>query len=110
MVRGNKEMDEIIYNGCIKYRNDYDLLSKPEQEKIYNEAKKWFDIFNKNKWISVNDRLPEYKAQAGGSQFVSVLACVNNMVCETLYCDGEWTFLNVKTDKVTHWMYLPEGV
>ncbi len=62
-----------------------------------------------NNWISVKDKLPEYTCRAGSTPFTSVLVCVNNdLVSEALYIDGQWEVLGIITDKVTHWMPLPD--
>lgn len=71
-----------------------DMLEKLAAEK---DAKK-------PEWISVKDRLPE--------KDIAVLACIDKgqyrtpmISCVSYY--GEWITLK-KTEKVTHWMPLPE--
>ena len=64
---------------------------------------------NNTEWIKVTDRLPEYTTHAGSSMFVMVLVCINGYVTEGMYEDGQWRVFNaIKTNKVTHWMPLPE--
>ena len=65
----------------------------------------------KLEWVHVNDRLPEYTTRAGGNEFVSVIGCVNGIVSECMYCNGVWSVMGsveLTTNKVTHWMPLPE--
>ena len=60
------------------------------------------------KWISVEDRLPEYTTQAGGIEFVHVIGHGRFGPHEVMYCNGEWTSQFGPGDKITHWMPLPE--
>ena len=60
-------------------------------------------------WIDAKERLPEYITHAEGTPFACVIVCVNGtLVSDGLYIDGTWRVFGVRTDKVTHWMYLPE--
>jgi len=62
-----------------------------------------------SRWINVKDRLPEYTAHAGGIPFVGVIVCINGtLVSDGMYIDGTWEVLGVRTNKVTHWMPLPD--
>jgi len=60
------------------------------------------------KWISVKDKLPEYTAHASCFEFVAVLASDGESVFEALYEDGSWEIYGVKTNKITHWMPMPD--
>lgn len=61
-------------------------------------------------WISVKDRLPEYKAQACGVEFVYVLAYGKNIaptICE--FSGGRFkAWWADEPIDITHWMPIPK--
>lgn len=61
-----------------------------------------------NQWISVKERLPEYKFHVGGSLAVNVLVSDGRMVGEGDFTNGDFYFCGVKHPHITHWMPLPE--
>lgn len=59
------------------------------------------------KWISVEEKLPEYICHAMGHPLTTVLVAFGGHVCEALYIDGYFKTMGVRNDTVTHWMPLP---
>ena len=62
-------------------------------------------------WISVDERLPEYEAQAGGVGFVFVI--VNSFsigVTQAMYINENFEIASgITFQDVTHWQPLPEA-
>lgn len=59
-----------------------------------------------NKWIDVNERLPEHEE----GECVEVIAYVKNARCATAlyYRDGDFLDEDSNHYNVTHWMPMPE--
>lgn len=62
------------------------------------------------KWISVEDKLPEYEMYAGSDQFVHVLVYSKELGVNCgMYCNGRWEYLGIVDAPVSHWMPLPDA-
>ena len=60
-------------------------------------------------WISVKDRLPEYKIQISGIEFIPVLmADQDGGVWAGDYTSGKFYCFGIHHPNVTHWMTFPE--
>lgn len=60
-------------------------------------------------WIKVEDRLPEYKTQISGNEFVNVLMTDRDgEVWAGEYINGEFCVHGIRHPYITHWMPMPE--
>lgn len=62
----------------------------------------------KQQWISVKDRLPNYEFEISGKRFVNVLVTDGKIVGEGDYTEGVFNFLGVPFNNCSHWKPFPD--
>lgn len=66
------------------------------------------DMIEETRWRSPEE-VPVYTTQAGGTQFVRVLLCIDNQcVSEGLYINGQWELCGIVVPSITKWKPIPK--
>lgn len=78
-----------------------------DTKKRYNEVIEWMESYanTKDKWISIEDRLPE-KQRIGIADNPIIVSTKEGNVFATSYCSLGWA--NIYNQTVTHWQPLPQ--